>query len=290
MGSYDGGQKTGPGDMAGLAQWLVDRQILRDAQEEVAQLTDRQLVAGTPVLMTDANGATCVRIVKRAEPEGFVGQVVLGDVASFVAYMTRHATQERSSVYLRLAFGQAVPLIAVGVIDDHGATPGARVWRAELAIGLDAQAAAVLKACTGAMTPLALAEVIEDNEDFIVEPPAARLLEIATTLKAAQGARLKEAHNLANGDVAIEYVTETTATAGRDGTLKIPEAVTLRLALFEGQEPRELVLRFRYRVQEGRLVFQLSCPGCAHVVKRAAEELAAELRAGVPCPVYLGQP
>lgn len=291
MGSYDGDKVMVPGDGAGLAQWLVQRQLLRDAQERLAELTAAQLVAGVPVVMPEPNGAACVQIVNRPEPTGFVGEVTMADVASFCAYVTRHATKERSSVYLNLAFGAAVPLTAVCVIDDHAATPGNRVWRAELAIRLDPQAAAVLKACTGVMTPLALAEVIEDNEEFIADPPAARLLEIATTLKAAQNARLKEAHNLANGDVAIEYVTETTATAGRgDGTLKIPEEVTLRLALFEGQAARELVLRFRYRVSDGRLVFALSCPGFAHVVKRAAEELAAELRAGVPCAVYLGQP
>lgn len=293
MGTYGSDTIKGVGvaveGAAGLAEWVVRSGRVSDLNSALMALKPEQLAAGVQVVLHDADGGERLETVA-ASPDGFVGKVQLDDVESFLGYLKRHATADHSSVYLRLKFGDDVPLKAVAVIDDHGCEPGCRVWLAVLEIALDTQAAAVLKSCTGVKTPLELAEVIEDNEDFIVDPPAARLLEIATTLKAAQNARLKEAHNLHNGDMAIEYVTETTATAGRsDGTLKIPEEVTLRLALFAGQPPRDLLLRFRYRVMDGRLVFSLSCPGFAHVVTRAAEELAAELRAGAPCPVYRGR-
>ena len=277
------------GDGAGMAEWLKRQELIRSAQEVLKGKSLEELARGVAVVLPRGDsGANVIQVA--LDPCGaHTGLVQFDDVQSFLAYLKRHASKESSSVYLKVAYGSDVPLVAVAVLDDHAENPGWRLWRARLEIRLEKEAADVLAACTGMHRPLELAEVIEDHEDFIVDPPAAKLLEIATTLKAAQNARLKEAHNLANGDVAIEYVTETTATAGTTGTLKVPEEVRLRLALFEGQEARELVLKFRYRVNEGKLVFALSCPGFVHVLKRAAQELRQELTAGCPCPVYLGE-
>jgi|GEM_PF-5457460 len=281
-------------DGAGLAEWARKIGMLQAATKTLESATPAQLLCGVHVLApTPAGGTQWLTIGPEKSPNCFTGMVKLQDVESFLAYLKRHATASWSSVYLQVHFGTDTPLRAVAVLDDHGSTPGWKAWRAELVIGIDPQTMAVIKACSGTMTQQELAEVIEDNEDFIFDPPAARMLEIALSLKVTQSCRLKQGLNLHNGDREVELFSESTAVAGKaDSIVKIPETMTLRVAMFQGQPPRDLVLKFRYRANTNHtdrpLLFQLSCPGLQHVLKRAAEELAEELRAGSPCPVYLG--
>lgn len=293
MSSNGYGQSSGSSGLAELAKFVVDQERESTAQGALQRVSQRDLLRGAKVVLPGENGSAFVAdAMLPPRPQVRTGRVELDTVADFVEYLKRYASKDESTVYVNLTYGEATVLEAVAVLDDHGGTPGTagwKEWRATLKLAMHPQTVRLLKAVRELLSPLSLAELIEDNEDAFYDPPAAELLKVALTLKAAQNSRVLEAHNLANGDVAIEYRTETTASAGADGTLRIPELVTLRLPVFLGEAPQELVMRFRYRVKEGRLMFALVMPGAQNTLRATAEALASKLGKDSPCPVYLGR-
>ena len=101
------------------------------------------------------------------------------------------------------------------------------------------------------------------------------------------GARLQ------SGDVSLVYKEETTANAGSSkgkGTIEIPERFTLRLAPFIGAAPVEITARFRYRIEDGRLLlnYKMQRPDIAE--KEAFDALVTQIGENTPegVPVLFG--
>ena len=89
---------------------------------------------------------------------------------------------------------------------------------------------------------------IEENSRNIVEPNAAEMLEIASSLKAKKDVEFKSGIRLDNGETQFEY-TETIGTnAGISGQLNIPEKIKINARAFQGGDNYELEARFRYRI------------------------------------------
>lgn len=215
------------------------------------------------------------------------GAVVVRTAASLVAYINRHGTPgtevwgdvERVAIRAVLN-GDAIDGPGHG---DHAATLQLRKTPSWLA----------WEKASGALgSQLALAELIEDRAIDIVSPPAATLLEVAQTFKAARSVDFQSSNRLSTGDVELVYREQTDASAGKKGELTIPETFELALVPFEGAGTYKVTARLRYRISEGRLAIGFVLERPDDVLRMAFDDVASEVETGIDkdIPVLTGWP
>jgi hypothetical protein len=111
------------------------------------------------------------------------------------------------------------------------------------------------------------AHFVQDQASTIAEPPAMDLQEIAETLQMNVGVKVSSAVRIRDGQRQIKFEESTDARAGAELTTTIPEIITLRLPLFEGDDPEEILVRLIYRNQQGQVRMGIK------IVDRADREL-----------------
>ncbi|MBK6887064.1 MAG: DUF2303 family protein [Tetrasphaera sp.] len=77
------------------------------------------------------------------------------------------------------------------------------------------------------------------------------MLELAQTIKGHTKVSFESSKHVKSGETAIEWREETTAAAGKKGTLEIPDTIDLGMQVYEGGVPYKLTARFRYRIGGG---------------------------------------
>lgn len=113
------------------------------------------------------------------------------------------------------------------------------------------------------------ANFIEDNAPDISTPPAAEMLDIASTLQATMNVNFRKGVRLDNSTEQLTYEETIEARAGRKGDLTVPTQILLFIPIFEGELPRSIDVRLRYAIAEGKLSF--TC-----VLSRRSDLLAAQ--------------
>lgn len=135
------------------------------------------------------------------------------------------------------------------------------------------------------------AQLIEDSVPELVEPDAATMLEIAQTFHARNGLTFRSAAALASGERQFEYSEAIEATAGRSGTLSIPEKIRLAIRPFEGSELFEITARFRYRLDSGQLQLGYVLDRPEDILRAAFDDAYQEItETNSNVPSYLGTP
>jgi uncharacterized protein YfdQ (DUF2303 family) len=134
------------------------------------------------------------------------------------------------------------------------------------------------------------ANFLEDHLADVVEPDAADLLEIASSLSVTSGVQFKQAIRLANGEVSFQYTEEHNATGGRQNQLKIPTSVTLALTPFEGGAAFKVPARFRYSLREGKLSMRLILDRPDQILRSSIDDVCREIAAATNLIVYHGIP
>lgn len=90
---------------------------------------------------------------------------------------------------------------------------------------------------------LELGEFIEDHMDNIVEPQAARLLEVVTSFQELRSANLTSAVNTQNGMVKLTFLEDN-----KQGDVLLPSEIKLGIAPFKHGPSYEVRAKVRYRV------------------------------------------
>ena len=134
------------------------------------------------------------------------------------------------------------------------------------------------------------ANFLEDHLADVVEPDAADLLEIASSLSVTSGVHFKQATRLASGEVSFQYTEEHTASGGRQNQLKIPTAVTLALTPFEGGAAFRVPARFRYSLRDQRLSLRLILDRPDQILRTSMDDACSEVAAATGLNVYHGIP
>lgn len=224
-------------------------------------------------------------------PAHKTGTARLHDAASFVAYVDKHQLPETET------YADVTNLTVTTVINAHQATTDGH----ELTAGWGDHRATLTLQRTPAwkewlandralLDQVAFAEHIEEHLGDIVDPPAADLLEIAQTFNAKRDVTFESSTRLSTGAVQVEYRESDTTSAGKKGRLQFPERITLGLRIFEGEEPRLVAARLRYRLTGGtlRLGYLIDKPGDA---ERATFDLVVDtIAAGIAGAVMYGTP
>lgn len=219
-------------------------------------------------------------------PKRKTGTVLVRDVNSFAEYWGKHSDSDSE------VFADRESRTVTAVLDANTGT-GARWQQHRLKLGLQySQAWQAWTAFDG--RPLdqeAFAEFLEDNRADIHDPPAADMLEIASSLQASTKAEFQSGIVLANGQRKLSYVEQTTAQAGQRGDLTIPTEITLGLAVFEGSAVADAVTaRFRYRISNGKLSLHYKLDRPADVISTAFAGVVAEVERLCSATVLRGNP
>lgn len=124
---------------------------------------------------------------------------------------------------------------------------------------------------------LAFAEVLEDGEAEIEDPPVADMLEIVTTLHATRNAKYRAVGRPTTGRTQFVYEEQSDAKAGEKGELTIPDQFVIVVRPFFGADPWRVKARIRYRVVDGgfRIGYQLHRPD--DVIRQAFDAQIEEL-------------
>lgn len=175
------------------------------------------------------------------------------DHQSFIAYVTQHK-EEGTQLFAQIT-EQGGSFTAILDYHQHGETGQPRFgdhvivytaehtpeWKRWMALSGKTQ------------DQVELALFIEDNRMDIVNPDGATMLELIKSFEATAGSDFKSAIRLENGDRAIKYTHTTTAKAGVNGDLLIPDSFFLKLPVFNNGPEYDVEARFRYKVSEGHL-------------------------------------
>lgn len=223
----------------------------------------------------------------RDQPKRKAGTTTVRDVASFAEYWGKHATLGASEIY-----ANRESCTVTAVLDAHTAAE-ARWGKHRLVLGLRFSEA--FKAWTQhdgrAMDQETFAEFLEDNRADIHTPPAAEMLEIASSLQASTKAEFAQATSLANGQRKLSYVEDTTAKAGTRGDLVIPTELVLAVQVFDGATVADRVTaRFRYRISNGKLSLHYKLDRPADVISSAFEGVINEVTGACTATVLRGSP
>ncbi len=162
--------------------------------------------------------------------------------------------------------------LALVILDDHCShtTPGWAAHRVYLEAVLTKEYEAWRGIHGRPVSQQVLSSFLEDRRADLVAPSGSDLLELVTRFRATQSATFRSERTLANGDVAFEY--STTTTAG-NGVLSVPEKLTLGINVFRGQQEMvEIKVRLKYRLKEGDLGFTLELPNVAEIEEHIFQE------------------
>lgn len=216
-------------------------------------------------------------------PDRARGTTTVLDAEGFVAAIERRRLDQP-----RGADQQPAPVVyfditksaMVAVLnDDTGPITGWRDYRVALTVQRTPEWEHWTKH-QGLMAQQAFAEVLEQGELEIADPPAATMLDIAQTIQATVSARMKSANRLSDGRMQFVLEEEIDGKAGATGQLDIPGEFRILVRPFFGSDPFTVRCRFRWRRPTATTPLQLGyvLDRVADVEREAFETVVARVR------------
>lgn len=224
----------------------------------VADLADALTDAHAAPVATGAgwahyrNGDEVTWFSRLSRPVRRTGVITLVDPASFADYVLRLRTPD-TTLYADRDAGTIT-----AVLDDHPETSGGR--GADTAEAGFRQNRAVLRLRTGddfgewvaansrSMTQAVFGDHVDMMAHTMVNPDAASMMEIATTLTAKGKIDIDSRVRLDNGDVTFSIVEETQLKAGRGSkSIEVPTTFTFAVRPWRGTDPVEFDARLRIK-------------------------------------------
>lgn len=212
------------------------------------------------------------------------GTARLGDPESFIAYVTMHKG-EATDLYYET---EPASFTAVFNASRIGA-PGWGNHRAVYKCPLSPEWMTWTKNDGLRMNQEEFALFVERNLPDIVDPDAADLLEIVTTLQAKKKVNFVSGLRLSNGSNEFTYEEQVEGSAAK-GKLQIPEEITLGIPVFRNDSPYAVKAKFRYRITEGRLAIWYELVRPHIILDDAMKELRTRIENETGLSALFGQP
>lgn len=215
------------------------------------------------------------------------GIVRVFDAASFNQILADNADAGNIAIYFDR--NPEKPSV-VAVLNGHGKTgPGWGDFRAEIQFRPTPQWVK-WKAIDGRMMgQVAFAEFIEDNLEDIAEPAGAIMLEIATYLEAVRTVNFRSGIRLTSGTVQFRHDQNDEAKVGA-GTIDVPETIKLGIAPIFGLASYVVPARFRYRIENGKLMLGVKLQRIESMMAQIVEDVIAKIERGANVSVMDGLP
>jgi Uncharacterized conserved protein (DUF2303). len=287
---------------------LTENQALIDAVRDLDCVELIELPEGRQVLSVPKGRE--VESVKsyldeyRTAPERKRGTAKLTTLDSFILLVKRFADTQSA---LFASDNPAAPKL-VGVLDCHESGTGSPRFgdhRAEYAFPLSDE----WKRWTGTkpMGQKEFAEFIEDNIGDVLDPAKAgaattafveqleialatpsQLMTLSKGLSVYVDSRAINKLDLSTGESQITYATEHRDAAGTP--LKVPRGFVVSVPVFTGDAPYALPIRLRYRVNEGRVTWELKPHRVEKSFRHALEGACKKAQGETSLPLFYGTP
>lgn len=228
----------------------------------------------------------------QARPNRKHGRHAVTDVASLAGYLAKHGLPETE------LWGNPDPSSIKAVInahepsntgegDDANGLPG---W-GDHTITLDLKASKDwiewIKSDGQMMNQTDFAEFIENHLPNFHTPAGADMLELAQTFQATTRVDFDTSQRLKSGETQVTYKEHTDATAGKKGSIAIPDTFTLGLQVYERGHAFRIEARFRYRINGGRLLLGYKLTRPRDVLLTAFDEVVEKVQEDTKRTVWL---
>lgn len=225
-----------------------------------------------------------------AAPTRIRQSVKVLDADTFIAYINRYASPA-SVVFCDGPEGRTFK----GVLDYH--QPDQPSWGQHVAVyqcPISIEWGRWKSSDRKKMDQATFAEFFEDNikditapEGIPHAPSAADMLEISRTLEAKKNISFRQGTRLDNGQVQLTYNEQIDGQAGETGQLKIPEQFYIGVKPFLGGDAFCVAVRFRYRIQDSRLVMWFELVRPDKVLEEAYTTVRAKIQSSIgEVPMY----
>jgi uncharacterized protein YfdQ (DUF2303 family) len=199
------------------------------------------------------------------------------DAASFVAYLSKHAS-ESSEVW-----ADTPNSTVVAVIDAPTGAGQASGWEGHnVRLSLEkSKPWLAWEAVDGLwFNQLEFADFIETRASDVRVPAAADLLELAQHFSAKRAVSFESSERMNDGSTKLAYSETTTARAGQKGSIDIPERLQLVLRPYVGGPAYFVWARFRYRLNGPVLALGVVLDRPQEILDAAFADIVIEIRDG----------
>jgi uncharacterized protein YfdQ (DUF2303 family) len=126
------------------------------------------------------------------------------------------------------------------------------------------------------MDQTSFAEFLEENQDLIVEPKGADLLEMIQTLEGKNHIDCNSLIRLSNGQTRLEYIEQVTLKGQVNnvpGAVEFPSMLVAGIIPFDGGAAYKVRCRLRYRIENRKLAFWYEIIDPHLIIKSAVDDL-----------------
>lgn len=123
----------------------------------------------------------------------------------------------------------------------------------------------------------AFIKFIEENQIDIIEPTAASLMELVLNFESKSSVVFTSKSNRVSGGRELVFNEKVDIGQGAEGTLKVPEMITLKLPIFEADREYEMKARLEYRPSGGKLNITYHLQRPQKVLREAFKDVHATI-------------
>lgn len=266
---------------------------LAAGRDSAVKVYSSPLSDGIPfIILNDGEGKQRAEFITQRfdKPARKSGSVNLNDEASFMEYWKLHS-KGFSNI-----FGCIEPAQFIAIFNDHYEDePGFRDHRAVYKLapskewlewtGRDKQKFD---------NTTAFAEWLENHLPDMLNPPGAKMMEIALNMRVTQNASYSKVTRLQDGDTQFTYTNTVEGNAGpaTTGQVNIPDLFTIAIPVFQGLTAEQHVVeaRFRYRLHGSTLSLWYELVRPHKVIEKAFEAILSRIQTGTKKTVLFGSP
>jgi uncharacterized protein YfdQ (DUF2303 family) len=127
---------------------------------------------------------------------------------------------------------------------------------------------------------------IEDNQVDVIDPSGTALLDLIMTFTATKNVQFHEANRLQNGQTELIWKEDV-----KTGSTVIPYKLKIFVPVYFNEDPEEVELFFRYRVNDQTRTLELAVEFYRHerVKNEAAKKIVARVKDQTELPVHFGK-
>jgi hypothetical protein len=231
-------------------------------------------------------------------PDHIKQVVSLGDTESFGAYVNRYKTPD-TMLFSKISEGEGGASF-LAILDYHkirSESDSTQANRTNHKGKYDLPFSPEWKKWRAAsgnwMSQADFAQFIDDNMPDITRPNGADLLELALNFEARQRVHFSSTITPQSGARVLKYTEEVDGesnTRGPEGTIKVPDTISLLLPVFYHGKKFEAVAKLYYRVNSGKLVISFAIRRPHEIVENSVRDIIKDITAETGITPLVGMP
>jgi hypothetical protein len=254
---------------ASVNSTVVEREGFNDRNHTF--VASRHFVASddwkTPMIVLPA-GHTALHFPQNMRISHVVGQVVVPGRDQFMAYLKRYVKQPGNLA----VYADASELQILGILDHPDLESGDCKHR----IVLQAHLTPVMKRWEPNLNKFLpqddFVSFVDAEVSYFLD--GSKLLALATNFCANESMTFKSIKRLEDGTFNVAYSTALSV----QNEEPLPSSVSAAIQVYEGGPSVKLTFKLRYRIQNGKLAFQLFIPELADIKRREFDTLVGQIR------------